>query len=202
MAIGRLRAGDQLTAALLNQIIDAVNTGGTIRAGAGIDVKNIEGDVTISLARMVGEHVKLARIVSHTGSPIDEARNIRYTVREFESVNQLVNVYPTWGRPTRRDDVEIHAARAGSLCWIVREPTSEGSTVAKLWIPAGGSDGETLAFFECSPELPATVVAGTRSQDGAGPGAPIGGGIDLPPVDGEPGSGSGGSGSAGGIFGE
>lgn len=203
MAIGKLRPGDQLTAALLNQIIDQVNSGGNIRGGSGIDVRTSGGEVTIALAKMVGEHVRLARIVSHTGNQIDEARNIRYTVREYESSNQLVNVAPTWGRPTRRDDVEIHAARVGSLCWIVLEPQDSGSTVAKLWIPAGGSDGETLAFFECAQETPMVVVGAARrntDSDGQGGGA-IGGGIDLPPVGGEPGSGSGGSGGSG-IFGE
>ncbi len=151
--IPTVQPGDAITAELFNMLVAAVEGAGTggkpIVAGHGIAVVDGPAGVTVSVARLLAEHVRLGVIEARSGQEIDEARNVRYTVLEFGTANRLVDRYPDWGRPTKRDDVEIQGARVGSYCWIFRQPGPGGVTTAKLWIPAGGIDGETLAFYEC-----------------------------------------------------
>jgi len=151
--IPTVQPGDAITAELFNMLVAAVDGAGTggkpIVAGHGIAVVDGPAGVTVSVARLLAEHVRLGVIEARSGQEIDEARNVRYTVLEYGTTNRLVDRYPDWGRPTKRDDVEIAGARVGSYCWIFRQPGPGGVTTAKLWIPAGGIDGETLAFYEC-----------------------------------------------------
>jgi hypothetical protein len=159
MGLNPVTRGEVLTAELVNELIARVERGVTIRGGAGINVTRSGADYTLALAKILGEHVRPARIVARTGQAIDLAANIAYDVREYETQNQINGMTPAWGRPTRRDDVEIHAANVGSWCYLVREPQDDGTTIARLWIPAGGSEGETLAFFECG-EAPTPAGGG------------------------------------------
>ena len=207
--IPTVQPGDAITAELFNMLVAAVEGAGTggkpIVAGHGIAVVDGPAGVTVSVARLLAEHVRLGVIEARSGQEIDEARNVRYTVLEFGTANRLVDRYPDWGRPTKRDDVEIQGARVGSYCWIFRQPGPGGVTTAKLWIPAGGIDGETLAFYECE-RAPGPIVgsvvgrpveAGGGGGAGADPGG--GGGVGLPPVDAPPDDGTPGGGVGGGI---
>lgn len=185
MAITPVGRGDILTAELLNEIIRRVERGTIIKGGTGVNVSRVGDEHVVSLARLVNEHVRLARIIARTGQAIDEARNISYDVREFGTDNVVLGMVPAWGRPTRRDDVEIHAANVGSVCYLVREPQEDGSTRARLWVPAGGSEGEAIAWFECESGAGAGPVGGVMGMSGdgsVGPGAPPsgGGGVGSP----------------------
>jgi hypothetical protein len=206
--IPTVQPGDAITAELFNMLVAAVEGAGTagkpIVAGHGIAVVDGPAGVTVSVARLLAEHVRLGVIEARSGQAIDEARNVRYTVLEFGTTNRLVDRYPDWGRPTKRDDVEIQGARVGSYCWIFRQPGPGGVTTAKLWIPAGGIDGETLAFYECerAPGPIVGSVVGRPVEGGGGGGATDpggGGGVGLPPVDSPPDDGTPGGGVGGGI---
>lgn len=151
-------------------------------------VRQDDDGVTIALAKALREYMRPARVVSRTGAAVDEARNIRYTVQERDTGNVIENVYPSWGRPTRRDDVEIHAAEVGSVCWLVLVPDGVnlgGGATAKLWIGSGGSEGETLAFYECAQGV-AAATRGMETRGGdvltrdEGPGGPATGGGGTP----------------------
>ena len=210
--IPTVQPGDAITAELFNMLVAAVEGGGTggggkpIVAGHGIAVVDGPAGVTVSVARLLAEHVRLGVIEARSGQAIDEARNVRYTVLEFGTTNRLVDRYPDWGRPTKRNDVEIEGARVGSYCWIFRQPGPNGVTTAKLWIPSGGMDGETLAFYECE-RAPGPIVGSVvgRPVEGGGGGADgggapdPGGGVGLPPVDAPPDDGTPGGGVGVGI---
>jgi hypothetical protein len=163
--IPTVQPGDAITAELFNMLVAAVEGAGTagkpIVAGHGIAVVDGPAGVTVSVARLLAEHVRLGVIEAKSGQEIDEARNVRYTVLEYGTTNRLVDRYPDWGRPTKRDDVEIQGARVGSYCWIFRQPGPGGVTTAKLWIPAGGIDGESLAFYECE-RAPGPLIQAAR----------------------------------------
>lgn len=193
--MNRVKAGDEITAALFNELIAMVESRGIVRAGHGINVTDGPAGITVAVSRMLAEHVRLAVIEAHTGETTDLADNIRYTVKEYGTENRMLGVAPTWGRPTKRGDVEIQAARVGSYCWIFRQPAPNGRTEAKLWIPAGGTDGETLAFFECGEEPGGGVGAAVRERPFVPPmdGAPIGPDPEDP-NDGGPDTGTGGGG--------
>mgnify|MGYP000908956032 CR=1 FL=1 len=188
MAITPVGRGDILTAELLNEIIRRVERGTIIKGGTGVNVSRVGDEHVVSLARLVNEHVRLARIIARTGQAIDEARNISYDVREFGTDNVVLGMVPAWGRPTRRDDVEIHAANVGSVCYLVREPQEDGSTRARLWVPAGGSEGEAIAWFECESGAGAGAMGDRTSMSGdgsviggpSGPGGPSTGGVGSP----------------------
>jgi hypothetical protein len=208
--IPTVQPGDAITAELFNMLVAGVLGGGgggggkPIVAGHGIAVVDGPAGVTVSVARLLAEHVRLGVIEARSGQEIDEARNVRYTVLEYGTTNRLVDRYPDWGRPTKRDDVEIAGARVGSYCWIFRQPGPGGVTTAKLWIPAGGIDGETLAFYECerAPGPIVGSVVGRPVEGGGGGGATDpggGGGVGLPPVDAPPDDGTPGGGVGGGI---
>lgn len=177
----RVQPGQTLTADLLNAVIAAAERGGAeIRAGDGINVgSSPDGTVTVSLAKLIGEHVRMARIINRTGQAIDRADAIRYDVQELGTGNIVTGMEPYWGRPTKRGDVEIEAAVIGSMCWLVREPVGGNVRRARLWIPSGGISGETLAFAECGANEGPLVGAvmtlpsgdgGTREPNGGGGG--------------------------------
>lgn len=198
MPIPPVTRGEVLTADLINELIARVERGTVVRGSAGISVTRSGAEYVVALAKILGEHVRPARIVARTGAAIDLARNIAYDVREYETENLVNGMVPAWGRPTRRDDIEIHAANVGSWCYLVREPQEDGTTVARLWIPAGGSEGETLAFFECGA-APTPEPAGGDSRRVVPSNKRAEVPVFDPPVDGVPGPASGETGSGGDV---
>lgn len=157
--------GAPVSAAAINALVDRIEQGILLRGGQGLDVRGTGTEWSIALASTFQEHVVLAIIIAKTGADIDLPPNIQYTVQEYGTENTLGPVAPSWGRPTKRDDVEIEAAAVGSICFIVRRPIELNRTEALLWIPSGGYNGETLAFFECPTAPPPTPAAALRREE-------------------------------------
>jgi len=210
MQLPRVARGDPVTADLMNMIIGVVERGVSLSAGPGVSVTGADNRFTVALAKILGEHVRLARIIARTGQPVDRAGAITYDVQEYETGNVMTGAVPYWGRPVRDDEIAIGAAEVGTLCFIVREPMPDGSLAGRLWIPSGGASGEVLAFATCEgsgtpgPPPGVRIVLGPESSpvvDGVPGMNPDGGGGGRSPMGGPAGDPTdGGLGEGTGVF--
>ena len=147
--------GQSLTAAALNALVRAIERRTSVRAGHGIDVFRGDDGVVVSLAARADNSLIKCVITGRSAGNPTRAADVNYDVRGFQNDGvHLVNKPPDKGRPTTDANVMINPARIGALAYIHMEPQADGSIEPKLWIPAGGPDGETLVFARCEGGTP------------------------------------------------
>lgn len=149
----RVNAGDPIRASDINQIIEYVENRLRVSVGQGLSASWAEGGLLLALAARQ-DYLVPAVVLDNGGNTPRIANDVRYTVRGIGSPGVVLdNVLPAFGRPVKDEEAgftKVRPAKVGAFCFVVRQPTDSGTPEAKLWILAGGTDGETIYARRCT----------------------------------------------------
>lgn len=160
MTLTRVKTGDAIRAGDHNGIVDwllrriKVRTGPGLAArwgedglmltlvGAGMERHLLPG-IVLARSGVDGSGIGLASAVKYTAGALGKFREVSAGVYTGMVVEDQLPAYGRIFKGTEASTAKVRAAEVGSFCTIVRRHDGEGGTEGEIWIPLGGTRGET-----------------------------------------------------------
>lgn len=158
--------GDRVRAAHHNSVVAWLLARLRVRTGPGLSATWGEGGLMLSLVGSADDrHILPAVILAVSGADaggLGLASQVRYTAGVLGKFRGNAPNYegfvvrdqlPAYGRLFKGPEASIakvRAAEVGSFCMVVRRHDMEGAATGEIWLPVGGSRGETPLGEACT----------------------------------------------------
>lgn len=178
MPIPQINPGQRITAAWLNEIVDAINAGLSGQQ-PGIGRSFLNEALSLALVAALPELFEPVRIIRvkrgqdvlqtmEVGQPLrpilspEWPTQVTYDVTSIRRGWSVESVTPTYGRPVRGNEAKVYPASAGMLAVYVRGPKfrdeqneQRGKIEAQLMLLPGS---EVVYRRQCTPQTPGPII--------------------------------------------